>query len=321
MDLAQNIDPSSFIAHRLYGGVDGGGTKTLAIVVDEQGREIGRGVAGGSNCQTVGPEEASRRIAGALRQAAGGNLPLSGLCIGLAGVDRLEDRAGMLVELSKTQVVSQKQLWLGNDAELILLSLPGGNGLGLIAGTGSIALGRAPGSKLVRAGGWGHTIGDEGSGYDLGRRAIQASAQMADGRGPHTLLLEAILKEWNLSEPSQMIGIVYNPSTKVADFARLARLVSVTADAGDAVAQRLLKGAALDLARAVEAVATRLDFGETAPGLALAGGLLLGELSLRRLLLRRLRRTVGIGAVRRVREPARNAARAALSMFSSPAAS
>jgi N-acetylglucosamine kinase-like BadF-type ATPase len=176
-------------------------------------------------------------------------------------------------------------------------------------------LGRDAGGTLVRAGGWGYLIGDEGSGFDLGRRAIQAVSQATDGRGPQTALLPAILKEWDLTEPFQLIGVVYDPATKPAMLAKLSRLVSTAAAEGDEVAQRLLKRAAYDLAKAVEAVANRLDFKGEAPGIALAGGFLLGEPALRRPLLRRLRKTAGIGAVRKVSEPGKYAARAARQMF------
>jgi len=299
----------------LYAGVDGGGTKTLAVVVDAQGREVGRGQAAGSNCQTVGISEAARQVALALAAATAPailpNLALAGLCIGLAGVDRPADRTAMFTALSGLNLAEPGKIWLGNDAELIL----GEVGLGLIAGTGSIALGRDHTGHLVRAGGWGHLIGDEGSGYDLGRRAVQAAVRASDGRGPPTALLAAILREWNLSEPTQLIGIVYSPTTKVADFARLTRLVSVAASADDLVAQKLLSHAAAELAKAVEAVAARLDFSPTPPNLALAGGLLLSEPRLRRPLLKRLRRTIGIGLVSKVREPALNAAYNALRLF------
>jgi N-acetylglucosamine kinase-like BadF-type ATPase len=303
------------VNRQLFGGIDGGGTKTLAIVVDENGQEVGRGLMPGSNLQAVGAEEAARRITEALREASGDNLPLAGLCVGLAGVDRPVDREEMTAALSQTGAVLPERLWLGNDAELILLSLPGGQGLGLIAGTGSIALGRDKSGRLVRAGGWGYLIGDEGSGYDLGRKALQVAAKAADGRGPQTLLLPAILKEWKLDNPTQLITVVYDPATRVADFARLSRLVSECAAQGDEVAQQLVKRAVSELARTVEAVSRQLDFGETAPGIALAGGLLLGEPALRRPLLRRLRRTARIGFSRKVSEPAVNAARAALDMF------
>ncbi len=302
---------------KLYAGIDGGGSKTLAIVVDEAGHEIGRGQAGGSNYQSVGAEKAVSHIQQALQQASGGTLPISGMCVGLAGVDRPADRDLMLNELVKLGLCSLENVWLGNDGELILLALPNGYGLGLIGGTGSIALGKDAKGNSARAGGWGYLIGDEGSGYDLGRRAVQTAVRAADGRSPETSLLPAILAEWQLSEPTQLVGVVYSPATKVADFAKLARLVAKEAKAGDATAQKLLKQAARELAKAVEAVAGRLDFGGNAPNLALAGGFLLNEPILRRMVLRQLGRTIQIGITCQVSEPAYYAAQAALTLFKS----
>ncbi len=300
---------------KLFGGIDGGGSKTLAVVVDETGREIGRGIEEGSNCQVVGNEEAARRIIKALQKASGENPGLRGVCIGLAGVDRPEDREGMLVALEAHRIISPEKIWLGNDAELILLALPGKRGVGLIAGTGSIAFGIDAGGKRVRSGGWGNIIGDEGSGFDLGRKALIASARAADGRAPFTLLLGAILSEWKLSNPQQIVGVVYGPQNKVAGIARLAPLVLKIAREGDPVAVGLMDEAVRDLAGTVEVVARQLDFQGTLPGLALGGGLILSETALKLSLLEQLRQKIEFGPVVEVNEPAFPAALSARDLF------
>jgi glucosamine kinase len=180
----------------------------------------------------------------------------------------------------------------------------------LIAGTGAIALGRDRRGAMARASGWGHILGDEGSGYDIGRSALQAAARAADGRGPETALLAAILEHWHLEAPSDLIGYVYAPADK-ADIADLSRLVFAAARAGDEVARRIVAHAAGEIALAGLTVAQRLELGEGPLPLALAGGLLVGVPSFRAAVVRRMRRRRALGQVVVVEEPALSAARAA----------
>jgi N-acetylglucosamine kinase-like BadF-type ATPase len=185
----------------------------------------------------------------------------------------------------------------------------------LIGGTGSISLGRDPSGKTYRAGGWGHIIGDEGSGYELGRRALQAVSQMTDGRGPATTLRDAILARWEIETAWQMIDRVYLHSDK-ADIAALSSLVFAAAKEGDAVAQGFLSDAAADLAKTALAVANGLDFGGTPIPLALAGGLLTHEEVFRGMILDQIRFRQEVGQVEVVHDAALSAARAAIAAVS-----
>jgi len=149
-------------------GIDGGATKTLAVIVDVGGQEIGRGMAGSGNQAAVGPERAVASIWRAVAEAArhaGSNKVFLAAWIGLAGVDRPGDRDRLLPHLDALATVVR----LTNDAELALTGLDDAVGVAVIAGTGSIALGRDAAGTTARSGGWGHIIGDEGSGYELGR--------------------------------------------------------------------------------------------------------------------------------------------------------
>lgn len=297
---------------RLYAGIDGGGTKTLAVVVDEAGRERGRAVARGSNLAVVGVEAAAGEIATALRQAveqAGATLPITAVWLGLAGVEHAGTRDLMFPHLH----AMAGEVRLGNDAELVLTALPGATGVAVIGGTGSICLGRDPSGKSYRTGGWGHIIGDEGSGYELGQRALQAASRVADGRGPQTALLDAIVKHWNLETPWQMIERVYLHGDK-ASIAALSSLVFDAARQGDAVARRFVSDAAGELAIAAVAVADNLDFGGESFALALAGGLLTHEATFRQMVARRIRRRRAVGHVAVVTDVALSAARAAKGM-------
>lgn len=271
---------------RLFLGVDGGGTRTRAVVVDAEGQVRGRGSAGPANQEAVGIDAAVAAVCAATRGAlaqAGGVEPCAAARIGLAGVDHAADSDALLPMLAPLA----DHIRLTNDAELLLDTLPDragasagagagvGMGVALIAGTGSIALARGPDGLTRRAGGWGHVFGDEGSGYGIGTDALRAVARAADGRDPPTMLTSALLHAWSLAEPAALIPHVYALPGKAA-IAGLARLVLDAAAAGDLAARRILATHAGELARTAQAVAERTGFSPpTALPLALGGGLLL----------------------------------------------
>lgn len=287
--------------------VDGGGTKTVAVVVDAKGKECGRATAGSSNVTLAGTEQAAGHVVQAVSEAArlaGADLPLRSIWVGLSGIDRPGAREKLLPLLQSLAC----EIRLTNDAELIYSALDGGVGVVLIAGTGSIAFGRDSGGTTTRAGGWGHLMGDEGSGYDLGRHALQAAARAADGRGPHTALLPALMLHWQIDRPLAMIERVYQSSEK-ADIAILSSLVFAAARNSDRIARRIVADAASELAKAVIAAGDRLTFPDGRLPLALTGGLLTGEPEYRAMVLRRIRGRRSVGQVRVVDDPALGAAR------------
>ncbi len=293
-------------------GIDGGGSKTLAIVVDAQGNERGRGQSGSTNYAAVGINQAVNHIRSAAEEAARAAncpLPLHAAWLGLAGIDRPDDCNKLLPYLhSLARIVC-----LTNDAELVLSALEGTVGIALIAGTGSIALGRNIQGTITRVGGWGHIFGDEGSGYEIGRQGLQAAARSADGREPRTALLELIMEEWKLNIPSDLIGKVYHEKEK-ASIAQLSTLVFKAARNGDEMAQKIIEQAANELALAAITVGNTLDRpGETLP-IALSGGLLLHEEDFREQVLQAIRQHRPIGQVALVTQPALSAARAAIQL-------
>jgi N-acetylglucosamine kinase-like BadF-type ATPase len=299
---------------QIFVGVDGGGSKTSAVVVDEQGQEIGRGVAGASNYQGIGLELAVTHVRFAIQSALTSanyyDLP-DHILIGVAGVDRPQDQVSWQQALSQGPQLAHRVEVVG-DFELILYGLPDHTGLGLICGTGSIAFGRDGRGKKTRSGGWGHFFGDEGSGLWFGREALMASAKAADGRGPRTLLLDLLLKEWNLTNPANFIGEVYGSSERGVDntkIARLSRLVFQAADSGDDVARLLIRNAINELALAIKACDKNLFF-DRPPGLALTGGLILHSPGFLDGLIKRLRGMMSVGEVVRVEDPALTGAQA-----------
>jgi N-acetylglucosamine kinase-like BadF-type ATPase len=295
-------------------GIDAGGSKTLAVVVDAHGRELGRGRAASANYQTVGLEAARTQVQVALEaalRAAGHAGRPTAIWVGMAGIDRPDDRAIWLPHLAALTAAPR----LTNDAELALAALDGAVGVALIAGTGAIALGRDASGQSARASGWGHLIGDEGSGYDIGRACLRAVARAVDGRGPRTALVERLAADWGLEAPAAMVARIY-PARDNAMIARVAPLVCAAARAGDAVARGILARAAGELALAVVTVGRALALPEALP-LALGGGLLVHEAAFREQVTQRIRRWRALGQVTLVAEPALAAARAAARLWAS----
>lgn len=258
---------------RFFAGIDGGGSKTVVVVVDESGCERARIRTTSTNQAVIGTEAVIATLRAGLRdaaEAAGTSLPFTRAWFGLSGFDRPEDRARM--EPSLRQLA--RSVAMTNDARLVLAGLAGGVGIVLIAGTGSIAFGTDPTGRAARAGGWGSLMGDEGSGWRMGRDALAAVARATDGRGPATQLTERILSHWRIDDPYNLILRVYDPKTTKADIAELSGIVFAAAREGDGVAAGIVDEAVHALAAIPVAVAGRLSFPDAIP-LAFAGGLLL----------------------------------------------
>lgn len=298
-----------------YLGIDGGGTRTVALLANASGDIVGRGTAGPSNRQAVGTERAlaalDDAVSAAFHAAGLPRGPVTSACLGLAGADRPDDQAVLRAWAERVRLAARVEVT--SDAAILLAAgTPHGWGLVLIAGTGSIAFGRTADGRRARAGGWGHLLGDEGSAYSLVLHALQAIAHAADGRGPATRLTERFLSHWGLSQPQDLIAAVYRSGRDRADFAALAPLVIEVAE-DDAVAAEIVEQGAHELTQAGESVVRQLGWDQQIP-LALAGGLLLGSEGYRRRVLSALTSEGFQGdSITLVNEPAEGAVKLALS--------
>jgi len=269
--------------------VDGGGTKTQALVTDLAGNILARGLGPGSNHHRVGFEQFCKAVTvaieGALQHVLGPQsrpdqpgwktAKIAAACFGLAGVDSPQDEAEISKWIRDQGIASRFRVL--NDSELILAAgTPDGWGVALIAGTGSVGLGRTNDGRMLRVGGWGHLLGDEGSGYDLGIRVLRLATQTADGRASATPLLNAVLRHWSLPDAAALIRHVYAPSMTQSEIAGLAAVVLNLASKNDEAALAILNAAARELALMVDTIVRRL--GLTKPPLALAGGALRASL-------------------------------------------
>ena len=236
-------------------GVDGGGTKTLALAADFRGNVLGRGTSGASNYQTVGLD----RAIAALKEASEAAMAAAGIdrfevaCFGLAGVGRESDRDLLLPAIEKLELADR--IILVHDAAIALAGATAGQpGVVVLAGTGAMAFGMNSKGGTRRAGGWGNILADEGSAYYIGRRALAAACRAYDGRGPETVLVSKLMEHFGLDNFTDIVRKIYKEEASPQKIASLAPLVSQLAEAGDRIAAEILKDAAEELALAARAV-------------------------------------------------------------------
>jgi N-acetylglucosamine kinase-like BadF-type ATPase len=254
-------------------GIDVGGTSTVGMVGDEHGQIIAQTRGPGANLQAAGEfglETALRRVIDeTLAQVSGAP---SAICLGIAGVDRPDDAAvvrGIMGRLS-----FKTPLLIVNDALIALrAALPDGPGIVIVAGTGSIAYGCDRLGCAARAGGWGHVLGDEGSGYWMGRLALRAIVREADGRGPSTTLTTRVLAHFGVDRPEDLLYTVYRGDFKPAAIAALATDLQRARDDGDAIATSILAWAAEELVAAALSVTTQLALSNDDFAFVLSGGM------------------------------------------------
>ena len=253
-------------------GIDAGGTKTVCLLADERGLILAEGRGPGANLHTSGELGVEKVLHEVMEAAIGerGITPVA-ICLGIAGVDR--DDEARTVHAIMRRIGRLSRVVVVNDALIALVAGARDDpGIVIIAGTGSIAYGRNHRGQAARAGGWGHMIGDEGSGYWIGREALAAVMRAADGRGPLTGLTDDVLEHFSISDVSRLPRIVYDREQPRMSVAALGPLVQRARDNGDAVATGILERAADELGLGAGSVATRLEMRGDPFSFYLAGG-------------------------------------------------
>lgn len=254
-------------------GFDGGGTKTECVLLDAHGNVVSQAVSGPSNPLRAGFEKAFESLAAAADSVlTAGRIDagqVSAVCAGMAGAGR--GRVVKRVMGHLAQAFPRSDVSVTTDMEVALEAAVGqGAGVVLIAGTGSAAYGRSADGQTARAGGLGPWIGDEGSAYDIGRRAIVAMARARDMLGPVTLLADMVpsaleCPTWD----ALMDNISRNPDEV---FPRILPLVVEAAEADDDPAREILFSAALGIAALGAGVVRRLGLEKAEFVLAKSGG-------------------------------------------------
>jgi glucosamine kinase len=256
-----------------YLGFDGGGTKTECILADEDGRTLARAAAGPSNPLRTGYTRAWFSLSSAADILLSRHKlyaeDIRGVCAGLGGAGRMSVARRVVTFFERSY--PNAQVRVTTDLEIALEAAFGtGEGIILLAGTGSAAFGRDASGRTARAGGRGPWISDEGSAFDIGRRAVAAVARAEEYGGASTALSKRLL-EWHQCRnwDALLDRIAKNPDDI---FPQTFPLVAELADAGDAVARQILSTGAASLAELAACVSNELGWRDRDFPIARTGG-------------------------------------------------
>jgi N-acetylglucosamine kinase-like BadF-type ATPase len=264
------------MSESFYFGIDGGGTHSRLALVNSEQKILARSEAGSTNIYSVSKEEVFENIRTLLETAlkSGGlrKEELAGGCLGSAGLGRSGEKK-VFRDFFDALLGAQTPVKLCTDGEILLCGgLENLEGYCLIAGTGSVALGRSAGGRLVRAGGLGYMLGDEGAAAWIGRTAIARSLRSMEGRDLPGAMMPAILEAAKLTESTQLVQYVHHDADK-ARIAALAPLVTRAAREGDPLALDILHTGSLELVLLVRSVLNQSPWINNR-SLVLAGGVI-----------------------------------------------
>ena len=243
-------------------GVDGGGTQTRCVVLNEQAQVMGFGVSGASKPDAVEPTLGRAHLQECIRlacQSCGGPEAIDTVFLGMGGVTSQTDVQVVLGMIEGLGLRPNVPIGVDLDIAIALAGGTGGQpGIALIVGTGSSCYGRNGAGDTWRSGGWGYIIDDYGSGFFLGQKALEAVIRAADGRGPQTALTQPCLNALGIPDLSELMHRIYYPRLDHTGIAALAPMVVQVAEDHDAVAQAILEHGCAELALMVETTTRKL---------------------------------------------------------------
>ena len=257
-------------------GLDGGGSNTtLKAATLEQGIVFeAQGASCNLNAATA--EQVRDNLHSLLRIFLREGYEVSecrGICLGASGAGdpQVQERLkGMLREIFPACPIQ-----VAHDALTALHgAFPDGIGIVIIAGTGSICYGQNVRRELVRTGGWGHGMGDEGSAYDIARQILQAVMRSYDGRGRETVLTQGLLDYRKISSPAQIPEMVYRCGRDKKAIAAIAFLCDIGYNKGDTICHEIVDSAAQSLRESILCTANRLSGSGEVLRCAYTGGVL-----------------------------------------------
>lgn len=270
-------------------GIDGGGSHVHVVVTDVHLNVLAQTTGDNVNPSSIGREESAARVRAAVRQAiSDAHLAPADITAAAAGIAGASDdhsadwvRNMLQIELPAARIVAS------SDFEIALIGAVGERkGIIVIAGTGSAAFGVAADGRKLRQGGFGYLLGDEGSGYWMGREALAHTLRELDGRASRSEITPRVLKTIGAATAGDVIAWTYQQGVQVRAIAALAPLLIQISEEGDPVAQGYVARAASELANLVRNIQARLDL-KDGP-IAFAGGLLETDNRLVEVLMRRL---------------------------------
>jgi len=279
-------------------GIDGGGTKSTAVLCALDGNILAEAQGGPTNFHITGIEPASHTILDLIASCChtiGCTISQIGAVVaGLAGAGRSTDQQQMLdglMSVAQKRSLPLNSVVVESDARIAVEgAFSGKPGIIVIAGTGSIVFAKDERGKTFRSGGWGRLIGDEGSGYAIGQSAFRAVARAIDNRTKRTRLATLFEEKHGLGTQQAIINALYKEQF---DIASTAPLVMEAASKGDPAAKKILSEACTDLTGVIRAVLCGMNKGLRRPPrrpLAFVGRLLEKENMYSRMLRTSIRR-------------------------------
>ena len=258
-------------------GVDGGGTKTIAVLTDLNGKILTQAKTGSSNILKTNIELAINNIVKTLNQVSQKYSKEKIVFIYIALAGGLERDEKKKKEIKKQLLEKQELSWVYSENFLIESDLKAAfragteqnQGVLLIAGTGSIVVGWNKNKEAI-VGGWDYLLGDQGSGFWIGQKALRQTCSYVDGLSPKALLDEVILKKLKIKTEADLMRKIYH-SEAIKTIASVSFLVNLAAEKGDKTAKQILIEAANELAIRVNLIIQKLNFRDKKFPLILAG--------------------------------------------------
>ncbi len=271
-------------------GIDGGGTRTRCLILDERGNVAGFGSAGASKPDAVSVDTGAENIRLAAEVAArscGGLAAVDTVFAGMGGIASEDDIAVIAAMIDRIGLRKNIPIGIDYDVRIALAGgLGGAPGIGLIVGTGSSCYGRNAAGDSWRSGGWGFIFDDVGSGFYLGLQGCIAVIRAYDGRAPQTTLTEPLLHAADLRRITDLMHWAYHPALNISKIAALAPLVLQVAET-DPVAYAIVGRGCDELCAMIGAVARKLSFFGDIP-IAAAGSVVENSTLTRKLLMEAL---------------------------------
>lgn len=266
------------MTNRYILAVDGGASKTIFTIRTVDGRELFSATSTSSNYQAVGVEQVQHLFIGLLRSAAAHlqDLHIDVAIFAISGVDTVQDKkiVGEIINESIARSpFTIDQIIIENDVEGTLKGLAENHVSLLISGTGAICYSYIN-EEVYRAGGWGHRIGDEGSGYWIGKHIAKAIFRAADGRNKPTKLTDILLKAHHVTTTDELYNLIYSSDYTNARLASFGSYLQEGVEMNDAVAQFIAKKAANELVLLATTVLTRANYTNGQHTFYLNGGVL-----------------------------------------------
>ena len=255
-------------------GIDGGGSRTRALLCDTLGQIIGQGLSGGTNPRTSATEELKLHLQEAIEQATR-SIDCSKIIaahFGLAGAGEADTRAKVRT-ITKELLGKQTACTIGHDLEIALAGgLANKTGIVLVAGTGSACYGRTCDGRSAKCGDWGDLVDDVGSGSWIGLRGLQACVSQTDGRLTESPLKQAVMGFLKIDHMNTFKARIHDSGLSRSERARLAPIILNLASAGDAASIAIVAEGVGSLSNCIYCTSRQLSI--KSPSVLLSGGLL-----------------------------------------------